>query len=44
LRSLASSLFEDERRFPRGSIEFDHALVMRDTASVWRSAPALVGP
>ena len=43
VRSLASSLFEDERRFPRGSIEFDHALVMRDTASVWRTAPALVG-
>ena len=32
-----------ERRFPRGSIEFDHALVMRDTASVWRTAPAPLG-
>jgi hypothetical protein len=41
VRSLASSLFDDERRFPRGSIELDHALVMRDTASVWRTAPVV---
>ena len=31
-----SSVFEDERNFPAGSIEFDHALVMRDIRHVWR--------
>jgi len=38
VRSLVSSLFDDARQFPRGSIAFDHALVMRDTASVWRTS------
>lgn len=41
VRSLVSSMFDDAQRFPRGSIEFDHALVMRDTSALWRTAPAL---
>jgi len=31
-----SSFFEDRQRFPQGSIEFDHALVMRDILHEWR--------
>jgi hypothetical protein len=38
---LSSSFFEDESRFPAGSVEFDHALVMRDVEHVWREAPEL---
>ena len=35
-----STVFEDESAFPRGSIEFDHALVMRDIRHEWRTIPA----
>lgn len=41
VRTLRSSLFEDERRFPAGSVEFDHALVMRDVQHRWHEAPDL---
>jgi hypothetical protein len=34
------SFCDDEQRFPAGSIEFDHALVMRDIAQVWHLEPA----
>ena len=34
-----SSYFVDESRFPPGAIEFDHALLMRDVAHRWHSAP-----
>jgi uncharacterized protein YqjF (DUF2071 family) len=34
------SFFDDKNRFPPGTIEFDHALVMRDIAQVWHLAPA----
>jgi uncharacterized protein YqjF (DUF2071 family) len=34
------SFCDDKQRFPAGSIEFDHALVMRDIAHVWHLEPA----
>jgi hypothetical protein len=36
-----SSYFADQERFPEGSIEFDHALVMRDIAHEWRKVDDL---
>lgn len=30
-----SSYFENEKKFPKGSIEFDHALLMRNIAHEW---------
>jgi hypothetical protein len=36
-----SSYFADERRFPHGSAEFDHALLMRDIRHQWHAAPDL---
>jgi uncharacterized protein YqjF (DUF2071 family) len=33
-----SSYFGDEGKFPPGSIEFDHALIMRNIAHEWHSA------
>jgi hypothetical protein len=50
LRALAvaeatSSYFADEQRFPAGTVEFDHALIMRDLAHVWhREAAMLAAP
>lgn len=37
---VESSLFDDPAHFPAGSIEFDHALVMRDIEHVWHSESA----
>ena len=36
-----SSYFSDEARFPKGSVEFDCALVMRNVGHDWRSAEDL---
>jgi hypothetical protein len=36
-----SSFFEDRQRFPKDSIEFDHALVMRDILHEWHKAEDL---
>jgi uncharacterized protein DUF2071 len=36
-----SSFFADEERFPKGSVEFDHALIMRNIAHEWHSASDL---
>jgi len=50
LRALAvteasSSYFTDEQRFPRGTVEYDHALIMRDLAHVWHhETEMLVSP
>jgi hypothetical protein len=46
LRALAvaqvqSSFFADRQRFPEGSIEFDHALLMRDILHEWHKADDL---
>jgi len=39
LDSVESDFYENEAIFPKGSIEFDHALLMRDIAHEWHSAP-----
>jgi hypothetical protein len=38
---VSSSYFADEALFPKGSVEFDHALIMRDIEHEWHSAPDL---
>ncbi|MCI0423254.1 MAG: hypothetical protein L0312_29190, partial [Acidobacteria bacterium] len=35
-----SSFYADRRYFPEGSVEFDHALVMRDIEHEWHSEDA----
>ncbi len=39
LDSVESNYYEDETVFPKHSIEFDHALLMRNIAHEWHSAP-----
>jgi hypothetical protein len=39
--SVHSSFFSDPERFPEGSIEFDHGLIMRDVAHEWHQADDL---
>lgn len=34
-----SSFYADESKFPRGSVEYDHTLLMRNIAHQWRPAP-----
>lgn len=41
VREVYSSYFMDESRFPRGSVEFDHALLMRNIDHEWHSASDL---
>jgi len=41
VKSVFSSYFGDEVRFPQGSIEFDHALIMRNIPHEWHSADDL---
>lgn len=41
LKSVYSSYFADETRFPKGSARFDHALLMRNIAHEWLSASDL---
>jgi hypothetical protein len=36
-----SSYFADEKRFPRGTVAFDSALLMRDIPHQWQSVPPL---
>lgn len=38
--SVYSSFYDDETIFPKGEIEFDHALIMRDIKHEWHSAPS----
>ncbi|MDQ2746602.1 MAG: DUF2071 domain-containing protein [Acidobacteriota bacterium] len=40
LDSIHSNFYEDQTVFPAGSIEFDHALLMRDIVHKWQSAPS----
>jgi uncharacterized protein YqjF (DUF2071 family) len=40
INRVSCSFFDDPGRFPMGSIEFDHALVMRDIAHAWNVEPA----
>ena len=37
ISSVYSSYFSDESRFPKGSVEFDHALIMRNIAHEWHN-------
>ncbi len=37
---VESSFYDDETIFPKGSIEFDHALLMQNIAHEWHSAPS----
>ncbi|MGH9875366.1 MAG: DUF2071 domain-containing protein [Pyrinomonadaceae bacterium] len=41
IRTVHSSYFSDETKFPQGSIEFDHALIMKNVAHEWHSAEDL---
>lgn len=41
IRSVQSSYFSDEMKFPPGSVEFDHALIMKNVAHEWHSAADL---
>ncbi len=41
IRKIYSSYFCDQTRFPEGSIEFDHALIMKNVAHEWQSADDL---
>ncbi len=41
VEKVHSSYFEDESKFPKGSIEFDHALIMRNIAHEWHNASDL---
>jgi hypothetical protein len=41
LDRVTSSYFADEEKFPQGSAEFDHALIMRNIAHEWHSASDL---
>ncbi len=41
LTKVHSTFFADRNRFPQGSIEFDHALVMRDIPHEWHMAEDL---
>jgi hypothetical protein len=41
VRKVYSSVFADEGKFPRSSIEFDHALIMKDVPHEWHTAEDL---
>ena len=38
IEKVYSSYFADEKRFPKGSVEFDHTLIMRNIAHEWHVA------
>jgi uncharacterized protein YqjF (DUF2071 family) len=42
VEQVYSSYFTDETKFPRGSAEFDHALIMRNIAHEWHTASDLL--
>lgn len=39
VREVISSYFSNDTRFPKGTIAFDHALIMRDIPHEWHYAP-----
>ncbi len=41
ISDLASSYYDDNNIFPLGSIEFDHALLMRDIPHEWHAEPLI---
>ena len=40
---VVSSFFDDEKRFPKGSVQFDCALLMRNIEHEWHARDALLG-
>lgn len=44
LERFEASFFDDSERFPRGSVAFDHALLMRDIGHRWIARPDLTCP
>jgi uncharacterized protein YqjF (DUF2071 family) len=44
VHDVHSGFFSDERRFPKGSVEFDHALVMRNIPHEWLALDPLMLP
>ena len=38
---IESAYFDDKHLFPEGSIEFDHALLMRDIEHSWHERPII---
>jgi hypothetical protein len=42
ISDVRSEFFADETRFPKGSVEFDHALVMRNVNHEWLALPAFL--
>lgn len=42
VKQVSSSYFDDEKIFPKGSIHFDHALLMRNISHQWHSEPMMV--
>ncbi len=41
VQEVFSSYFSDEEEFPKGSVSFDCALIMRDIEHEWHSEPDL---
>ena len=41
VQRVQSSFFDDQTRFPAGTIEFDHGLIMRDVRHEWHQAEDL---
>lgn len=41
VQEVHSSFFEDKTRFPEGSVQFDHALLMKDIQHEWRGMATL---
>ncbi|MEZ4829135.1 MAG: DUF2071 domain-containing protein [Bacteroidia bacterium] len=41
---MRSSFFENEENFPRGSVFFDHALLMKNIRSEWIALPEMLAP
>lgn len=39
VQEVRSNFFEDETYFPKGSVQFDHALLMKDIHHEWRGLP-----
>src|SRR5690606_11858043 len=44
VQTIRSSYFNDASIFPPGSLEFDHALLMRDIPHEWHSMPVMIAP
>lgn len=42
VEEIESSFFDDAGKFPKGSIAFDHALIMRDIGHSWQAVPDLI--